>query len=160
MVRPGGSGKRYSLKADLACPEPADASGGERSWSVVLPVTKLDHGTSFRAYFDAAMEVSGERQTFRLLVHEKADFAIGKATRQDFEKAKNAGKVRLFAFQEHRLAFEEIECLLRLLDKAAAGDLSLGGKTIPLDECRRLMMGATVLEGFELFEAMGGWAVP
>jgi len=160
VLRPGGGGKRYGLKVDLACPEAVEGAQAEKTWSVVVPVTKLDHGSSFRAYFDAAMDVSANASTFCLLVHEKPDFSIGKATRQDFDKVVKAGKLRLFTFQEHPAAFQRIECLLRLLDKAAAGDLSLGGKPIPPDECRRLMIGAKVLEGFELFDALGGWSAP
>ncbi len=138
VLRPGGGGKRYGLKVDLACPEavegPKPKKPGRwwcrsRSWTTAARF----------AYFDAAMDVSANASTFCLLVHEKPDFSIGKATR-NFDKVVKAGKLRLFTFQEHPAAFQRIECLLRLLDKATAGDLSLGGKPILPDECRRLMI--------------------
>lgn len=159
VIRPGGSGKRYGLKIDLTGPAHPEGAG-EMAWSVVLAVTKLDHGTSFRAYFDALVDASADASTFCLLVHEKTSFSMGPATRHDFDQARQAGKLRLFTFEEHRSAFERIECLLRMLDKAAAGDLSLGGRTIRPEECRRLMIVAGVLEGFQLFDVLGGWDGP
>jgi hypothetical protein len=152
VVRQGGNTRRYSLRVDLA--------QGERTWSVVLPVTKLNHGTSFRAFFEAVMDASADASTCCLLVHEKATFAMGPSTLREFERARQSGKLRVFAFQDHRQSFERIECLLRFLDKAASGDLSLGGGAIAPDQCRQLMVGAKVLAGLDLFDSLGGWAAP
>ncbi len=78
VIPQGGGFPRYSLKVEVG-----DVS---QSYSLILPVTAINSGQTFRHYFDAMQRVMVGPTAGALLVHRQSDFQIGQGTRRRYDE--------------------------------------------------------------------------
>jgi DNA segregation ATPase FtsK/SpoIIIE, S-DNA-T family len=150
-----GPQKKYlSLQLKFGVKDSSDAV------TVVVALTKLSGGNPLGAFLNAVEQAVADPVVGAVLVRPSAHLSLGPRTeaRKKYDGLKNRGKLRSFELAEHRNAFEQMECLLRLLDRAAQKKLQLGQQTVTQDQCRELAVKTTVLAGLDLFDQVCcGW---
>lgn len=151
-VRPGNSDPRPSLAVRLGL--------GQQAFGVVVAVTKKDSGNPFKAYMTALEAVLGGEVAGAVLVRPTSALALGPKAhaRARYEQAVSSGKLRPFALDGERVDFEQLECLLQLLQRADARDLQLGSKSLTVPDCRDLAIRLKLLDNLKLFQVVSeGW---
>jgi DNA segregation ATPase FtsK/SpoIIIE-like protein len=127
---------------------------------VVVALTKLSGGNPMRGFVNALEEAVADPVAGAVLIRPSAHLTLGAKTeaRKTYDDLKKRGKLRPFELAEHRNAFEQMECLLRLLDRAGQKDLQLDQQTIAPDQCRQLAIKTQILTGLDLFDKVFcGW---
>jgi hypothetical protein len=145
--------KYFSLQLKLG------VKGSQTALTVVVALTKLNGGTPMRGFLGALEAAVADPVAGAVLVR-TSELSLGPRTeaRKTYEGLKNRGKLRPFELSEHRNAFEQLECLLRVLDRAEANDLQLGEQRVGLDECQQLAIKTQILTGLDLFDMIFcGW---
>jgi DNA segregation ATPase FtsK/SpoIIIE, S-DNA-T family len=150
-VYPPAKAERHGLKVTLA--------QGTGRTDVLVTVSKISNGVQFRGLY-SAMEKLMESVAGSLLVHLSSQPPMGAKTRERFDEAFAAGRVCVLALEDSTSLFPTLECLLDFLDRAAAQDLPLGDRTLSSHDCRTLILKTGVLDGLELFSALGTWIAP
>jgi hypothetical protein len=151
-IRPSKNDPRPSVALRLGV--------GPSAFSVVVAVTKRDSGVPFSAYMDALEAATGGDVVGTVLVRPTAALAIGPRAkaRGQYEKAVGSGKLRPFPLDSERLDYEQLECLLQILQKAVAGDLQLTGRALSVRDSRKLILELKLLDNLKLFQfVFAGW---
>lgn len=157
QVQPGavGSASKYlSLQLKLG------AKASPAAFPVVVCASKLSGGTAMTGFLKALAEAVADPVAGALLVRPSAQLTLGARAeaRKKYENLKSSGKLRPFELTEHRAAFEQMECYVRLLDRAQNKDLQLGAEIITADQCRQLAIKTQVLSGLAVFDKIFcGW---
>ena len=131
-----------------------------RALPVVVALTKLTGGNQLGGFFNALEDAVADPVAGAVLIRPSSQLTLGPKTdaRKKFDHLRNGGKLRPFELTEHRPAFEQMECYLRLLDRASQKDLQLGPQTITQDQCRQLAIKTQILTGLDLFDKVFcGW---
>ncbi len=144
--------KRYSFKLDVA------ASG--QPGTILVPLTKIANGTQFLHFFQAVTKAMNDKSTGTLLVYPTAQPHMGPVTKDAFEAAVAAGRLRVFSLEDQEEAAQRLECLLRFLDRADAKELQLNGLTLARGDCQDLILKTGVFDNLSLYQALGGWNGP
>jgi hypothetical protein len=134
--------------------------GSPTALPIVVAVTKLNGGVQMGGFLNALEDAVADPVAGAVLIRPTSQLTLGPKTdaRKRYDALKNGGKLRPFELTEHRSAFEQMECLLRLLDRAGQKDLQLGQETIGPDQCRDLAIKTQLLTGLDLFETIFcGW---
>jgi S-DNA-T family DNA segregation ATPase FtsK/SpoIIIE len=148
------------IKKQFAVHVKLGVHGTNEAVPVVLAVTKLTGGTPLTAFFKGLDESLKAPVAGAILIRPKAKMTLGERTegKKAFEKLKAAGRLRVYDLDEHRTAFEQMECYLRLLDRAAQKEMLLGQQTITVDQFRELSTRTKILNGLNLLEKVcAGW---
>jgi S-DNA-T family DNA segregation ATPase FtsK/SpoIIIE len=140
---------KRSLKVDL--------TSAMENFAVVVPVTKIDQGRQFVHYFNAVQAALTDSTAGALLVHPRSEPHMGQVTKAAFDEAIRQGRLRVFALTDQTASAERLECLLTFLDRAAAEELQLDGQTLSVKDCQDLLLKTGVLDGLDLYKALGGW---
>ena len=154
-----------ALKATSQAPKPSLAlrmGTGKDAFGVVVGVTRTDAGPLFAGYVTALEQALGGEVAGAVLVRPTAELKVGSTTkaRKKYEKAISDGHLRPFPLDEEQLTFEQLECLLRLLQRAERQDLQLDGKTVSAADSRQLVIQTRLLENLKLFDfVFKGWPV-
>jgi S-DNA-T family DNA segregation ATPase FtsK/SpoIIIE len=151
-IRPSKTDPRPSLALRLGV--------GPSAFSVVVAVTKKDSGVPFGTYMEALEGAMGGDVIGTVLVRPTAALTVGPKAkaRAQYEKAVGSEKLRPFPLDSERLDFEQLECLLQLLQKAEVGDLQLTGRALSVRDCRRLILELKLLNNLKLFKFIfEGW---
>jgi hypothetical protein len=121
---------------------------------VVVALTKLSGGTKLGGFINALEKAIADPVAGAVLVRPTAQLTLGAKAeaRKKLDELKTRGKIRPFELSEHRTAFEQMECLVRLLDRAGRKDLQLGRETITPEGCQQLAIKTHILTGLDLFE--------
>ena len=117
-------------------------------------MSKKDSGAAFAAWVGALEKAVGGHVAGAVVVWPKAQLAVGKTTAgyKKYEARVSAKTVRPFPLDENADTFAHLECLRRLVNRAEARDLTLGGQAVDAPTCRALAAGTKVLEKLKLFE--------
>jgi S-DNA-T family DNA segregation ATPase FtsK/SpoIIIE len=154
QLQNGALGKKYlSLQIKLGL------RGSALADTVVVAVTKLTGGPPM-GFFIKALAESIEDLAGSILVRPSTTLTLGPTTeaRKRYDGLKSMAKLRPFELTEHRNAFEQMECYLRILDLAQQANLQLGQQTVTLEQCRELASKTQVLAKLDLFESVFcGW---
>lgn len=146
--------RRLSVQVKLG------ARSSPEAVAVVVAVTKLNGGPQMGGFVNALKAAVADPVAGAVLVRPVAELTLGPKTqaRLYYDALKGQGKLRPFALAEHQGAFEKLECLARVLDKASQKDLQLDQQTVSPDQCRRLAVKTQVLVGLDLIETIFcGW---
>jgi DNA segregation ATPase FtsK/SpoIIIE-like protein len=129
-------------------------NGSPNALAVVVALTKLTGGNQMRGFVNALEEAVADPVAGAVLVRPSAQLTLGATTeaRKKYDELKNREKLRPFELTEHRNAFEQLECLLQLLNRAEQKDLQLGQETITPEQCRQLAIKTQILTGLDLFD--------
>jgi DNA segregation ATPase FtsK/SpoIIIE-like protein len=150
-----GKSKKYlSLQLKLG------VKGSATAIPVVVALTKLTGGMPMKGLLTALEEAVADPVAGAILVRPSAFLTLGATTeaRKTYDDLKNRSKLRAFELTEHRNTFEQLECLLRLLNRAEQKDLQLGQQTITVEQCRQLAIKTQILSGLDLFDKIFvGW---
>ena len=133
---------------------------GKKAFDVVVAVTKKDGGKAFGAYLNALEKALGGNVLGAVLVRPHEELSVGPKAkaRLQYDQAVAKGKLRPFPLDSETATFESLMCLLRLLQKAAAGEMQLGGKSLTPAEVQEFVVQSRVLVGLRLFEFIfSGW---
>lgn len=150
----------HTIKKQHALDVKLGVHGSNDAFPVVVAVTKLTGGRSLSAFFTGLEETLIAPVAGAVLIRPKAKMTLGATAegRKIFEKLKSAGQLRLYDLEEHRTAFEQMECYLRILDRAAQRELVLGQHTVTMDEFRQLVTKTKLLDGLDLLDKVCcGW---
>jgi energy-coupling factor transporter ATP-binding protein EcfA2 len=135
-------------------------SVGEIRIPVVLAVSKKDGGTPFSHWMAALEKALGGSVAGAVVIWPKNPLAIGKTadSYRRYRALVDKGTIREFYLDTNADSFSQIECLRRLIQDASAGMVLLDGKTLSVDECRKMMAQTRVLANLKLFEFLfEGW---
>jgi hypothetical protein len=133
---------------------------GELRVPVVVAVSKKDAGQAFAAWEKALEDAVGGDVAGAVAVWPHTQLAVGKKTHgyTRYQALVAAGKVRPFPLDANEDSFAQLECLRRLTQDAAAGNVILDGQTLTADDCRKLVAETRLLANLKLFEFLfGGW---
>jgi hypothetical protein len=133
---------------------------GNQAFHVIVAVTRNDSGVRFGAYLDALQGAIGKQVAGAVLVRPAAAIKLGKTSKayKAYEKSVSDGKVRPFPLDAEPQTFAALECLVRLLQRAEAGDLELVGQRLTADQCRGLLVRLKLLDQLKLFNiVLAGW---
>jgi hypothetical protein len=150
----GNPNNRFSLQVKLG------AKGSSSALPVVVALTKLTGGKQLSTLLNAMEDAVADPVAGAILIRPSAQLTLGPKTdgRKKYEHLKNSGKLRPYELSEHRSVFEQMECWLRLVERAEQRDLQLGEKPITPEKCRELAIKTQVLTGLDLFEKICcGW---
>jgi DNA segregation ATPase FtsK/SpoIIIE-like protein len=150
-----GKGRRY-----LGVQLKVGVKGSPDAVPVVVAVTTMSGGVPMRGFLNALAEAVADPVAGAVLVRPSAQLTLGPKTeaRKTYDNLKNGGKVRPFELAEHRPAFEQMECYLRLLDRAGQKDLQVGPQAVGPEQCRQLAVKTQILTGIDLFDKVFcGW---
>lgn len=153
QLQEGAMSQHLSLQLKLG------VKGSQQAVPIVVAVTKLSGGMPMTNYLNALKLAVGKPVAGAVLVR-PGQLTLGATTqgRKLYDSLRDAGKLRPFELTEHRSAFEQMECFLRMLDSADRKDLQLGQQTISLDQCRQLAIKTQVLAGLDFFDKVfSGW---
>ena len=128
--------------------------------AVVVALTKLKGGQQMAGFLNALKEAVADPVVGAVLVRPTPELTLGPKTaaRLQYDSLKAKGKLRTFALIDHRGTFEKLECLARMLDKAAQNDLQLDQRRVSPEQCRELAVKTQVLAGLDLVETIFcGW---
>ena len=151
VLSSSNSNPRYGMKVELQ-------SGGA-TVSVVAAVTTLNGGTAL-FYFIEELDKAMQSAAGAILFHPRQNFNMGPVARKKVTEAKDAGRLLIYALEEHRDSFDRLECSLSLLERAHSGELILGTKPISYEECQRLLLETKVLHDLDVFATLAKWAMP
>lgn len=149
-----------TIKKQFALHVKLGVHGSNQAFPVVVAVTKLTGGIPLTSFLKALADALLPPVAGAILIRPRAKMTMGEKAegRKIFEKLKAAGKLRLYDLEEHRTAFEQMECYLRLLDRAAQKEMVLGQQTVTVDEFRELATRTKIVDGLDLFEkTCAGW---
>ncbi len=127
---------------------------------VVVAASNLTGGVAMTGFLKALDQAIADPVAGAVLVRPSAQLTLGPKTdaRKKYEALLSCGKLRPFALTDHRPAFEQMECYLRLLDRAQSKDLQLGVETLTPVQCQQLAVKTQVLSGLPLFDKIFcGW---
>jgi len=141
-------GKYKSLQLKLG------AKGNHSAIPVVVAASNLTGGVAMTGFLKALDQAIADPVAGAVLVRPSAQLSLGPKTeaRKKYEALIDRGKLRPFALTDHRPAFEQMECYLRLLDRAKNEDLQLGAENPNPERCRQLAVEIGVLSGLPLFD--------
>ena len=136
------------------------ASGGV-NYGALVAVTKIEASLKFRWFyraFEAALQHPGVAGG--VLIHPRRDFPMGDVTRDRFQRQQKAEKIRLFPLLDNAAAYEHLECLVTLLDRADAQGLQFGKQSLTADDVRRLAVETHILDQLDVFKSLADWPAP
>lgn len=148
------------IKNQLALQAKLGIRGTNEAFPVIVAVTKLTGGNALTSFFKGLQETLVDPIVGAILIRPKAKMTLGEKTdgRKVFEKLKASGKLRVYDLEEHQSAFEQMECYVRLLDRAGQKELLLGQQSVSVDQFRELAARTKVLGGLDFFEKVcAGW---
>lgn len=149
-----------TIKKQLALHIKLGVHGSSEALPVVLAVTKLTGGIPLTAFFKSLDDAVMPPVAGAILIRPRAKMTLNEKAegRKVFEKLKTAGKLRLYDLEEHQTAFEQMECYLRLLDRAEQKEMVLGRETVTVSEFRELATRTKIVDGLDFFEkTCAGW---
>jgi hypothetical protein len=129
---------------------------------VVVAVTKNEGGARFGSYMTALEKALGGEVVGAVLVRPRDELTVGKRAqaRVSYDQWVSVGKLRPFALDSEKMDFEQMQCLLRIQQRAGAGELLLGGQPFGLDQARNLIIRLKLLENLKLLRfVFEGWPV-
>jgi hypothetical protein len=146
--------KHLSLQLKLG------VKGSPTAIPVVVALTKLTGGVQMGAFINALEQSMADPIAGAVLIRPSSKLALGPkaVARKKYDELQNRGKLRLFELAEHRSAFEQMECYIRLLDRAGQKELQLGQESIVPVQCQQLAIKTQILSSLDLFEKIFcGW---
>ena len=132
-----------------------DLLAGAKRYIVVVAVSKKDGGVAFGAWYDA-LEAATTQVAGAVAIWPKAQLTVGKTAKAHvkYRKRIDDGLLRAFPLDENEDTFRQLETLRVLLKDAESSNLTLAGKNIGADECRKLLLETRVLVNLKLFEML------
>lgn len=127
---------------------------------VVVAVSKLTGGNAATGFISALETAVADPVAGAVLVRPSAQLTLGARTkgRIAYDSLKARGKLRPYELTEHRAAFEQMECFVRLLERAEQKDLQLGQQNVSRELCQELAARTQVLANLDLLERIFcGW---
>jgi DNA segregation ATPase FtsK/SpoIIIE, S-DNA-T family len=144
---------RYSLEIRLMSPT------GELS--ILVVIVKNPNKTAFASYFKAVLAAAEKRTVGVAWITPLESLPAGPAVSADLEEQRAKQRLRVLSLLAHRSDFERLQCYLTLLGRATEHELQLDGRSIDIDECRRLVLESAVLDHLGIFRQMLlGWCDP
>lgn len=143
---------RYSFEAIL------ESANGPKSLIIALEVNH--NARQFSFYFNAIIDSLGSDSAGAVLITSKAQVPTGPTTKRAMEAETRKNRLRTITLTDYREDFARLECFLTLLERSAARDLLLAGRTIEVEEYRKLVVKSEVLADLRLFDQMfNGWVL-
>ena len=130
---------------------------GTVAQSVIVAFTKLENNRKWIHYWRALADASADPVVGAVLFYPKRDLKLGQGTQAAMDAAKRSGKLRFIALEDHPQAYQAIECLNALIDKANQRVLSLGELSLSAEDCRQMVLKTGVIDNLELFQILGQW---
>jgi DNA segregation ATPase FtsK/SpoIIIE-like protein len=134
--------------------------GNQDAITLVVAASNLTGGVAMTGFLKALEQAVADPVAGAVLVRPSAQLTLGPKTeaRKKYEALISRGKLRPFALTDHRPAFEQMECYLRLLDRAQNKDLQLGTEMLTPEQSRQLAVKTQLLSGLPLFDKIFcGW---
>jgi S-DNA-T family DNA segregation ATPase FtsK/SpoIIIE len=133
---------------------------GNEAFHIVVAVTRNDKGPRFGAYLKALEEAIAKPVVGAVLVRPVAKLGVGRQAQaaQKYNEAIRKQRLRPFALDTEAASFALLECLMRVVQKAEAGDIQLANQSLDPAACRRLLVELKLLDNLKLFEfVLKGW---
>jgi S-DNA-T family DNA segregation ATPase FtsK/SpoIIIE len=133
---------------------------GSEAFHVVVAVTRNDKGPRFSAYLRALEEAMAKPVVGAVLVRPVAKLGVGRQAQaaQKYNEAIRKQRLRPFGLDSEAVSFALLECLMRVVQKAEAGDIQLANQRLDPAACRRLLIELKLLDNLKLFEfVLKGW---
>jgi hypothetical protein len=127
--------------------------------SVIAGVTTLTGGISLY-YYIRELSAAIKTSAGGILLHPRREFSLGVVARRIVDQLIVDGKLVLLPLEDHRLTFNQLECVMSLLDQARSGGLTLGATSITYEKCQELFCATKVLADAVLFKILTKWNPP